>query len=595
MKHMAKHDLKNWVERLEQDDELLRVTKEVSPNQEIAEIADRMMKQSNGGKALLFENTGTDFPLLINAYGSEKRVNSVFDSRLPERVFPELFDILEKMQGSSSTRKKISALWGERKLLKIFPKHQKAKGRCQEIIKLEPNLADLPILRSWPFDPAPFVTLPMVFTEHPETGQRNIGMYRMQVFNQNTTGMHWHRHKGGAAHYTAWKGKGEKMPVAVVLGGDPLYTYLATAPLPEGIDELLMCGLIRRKAVKMVSCITQDIQVPEDADIVIEGYVDPDEALVDEGPFGDHTGFYSLTDKYPNFHVTAITHRRDAIYPATIVGVPPMEDLYLGLTTEKLFKPAIKMAIAPELLDFHLPGEGVAHNLVLLKVKDAFPGVVAKTMHALLGAGQMMFSKFLMALPEHFDLTNYKQVLNHIASHIHADAFTISSGPADELEHASPQLVFGGKCLLDLSTTKPVENLSPKREGNIMHFGNVTLFASQEAKRLEDINANCHVLIWVDYPELFDDISLLLWWILANTDPKRDIRREADLILWDARHVASERKNQREWPNPVVSSDEIIKHVDENWKSYDIGPFIKSPSLNVKSFVKNAGASLKKH
>lgn len=595
MKCMAKHDLTNWVERLEQEGELLRVTKQVSTNQEIAEIADRMMKQPNGGKALLFEKTGTDFPLLINAYGSEARINSVFEDRLPERVFPELFDILEKMQGSSSTRKKISTLWGERKLLKIFPKHKKSKGRCQEIIKLEPNLADLPILRSWPFDPAPFVTLPMVFTEHPETRQRNIGMYRMQVFNQNTTGMHWHRHKGGAAHYNVWKVKGKKMPVAVVLGGDPLYTYLATAPLPEGIDELLMCGLIRRKAVKMVSCITQDIQVPADADIVIEGYVDPDEALVDEGPFGDHTGFYSLTDKYPNFHVTAITHRQDAIYPATIVGVPPMEDLYLGLTTEKLFKPAIKMAIAPELLDFHLPGEGVAHNLVLLKVKDAFPGVVAKTMHALLGAGQMMFSKFLVALPEHFDLTNYKQVLNHIASHIHADAFTISSGPADELEHASPQLVFGGKCLLDLSTIKSVGNLNPKREGNIMQFGNVTLFASQEAKRLDDINTKSQVLIWVDYPELFDDISLLLWWILANTDPKRDIRREADLILWDARHVAPERKNQREWPNPVVSSDEIIKHVDENWESYGIGPFIKSPSLNVKSFVKNAGASLKKH
>jgi len=590
---MDKLSLQVWIREMEQHDELVRVQKAVSVNQEIAEIADRMMKQPQGGKAILFENTGTKFPVLINAYGSENRINSVFGNKSPDEIFPELFAVLESLQGKSSKRKKLLELWKQRKLLKIFPKLQKANGLCQETVNLNPNLNELPILHSWPNDPAPFVTLPMVFTRHPETRQRNIGMYRMQVFNENTTGMHWHRHKGGAAHFSAWKAKGEKMPVAVVLGGDPLYTYLATAPLPEGIDELLFCGLIRRKPVKLVKCKTQDIEVPADADIVIEGYVDPNEQLVDEGPFGDHTGFYSLTDKYPKFHVTAITYKKNAIYPATIVGIPPMEDVYFGMATERLFKPAIKMAIAPELIDFHLPAEGVAHNLVLLKVRNEWPGVVAKTMHALLGAGQMMFSKILIALPEHMELTDYRKVINHFANNIHPDAFTISAGPADELEHASPQLVFGGKCMIDLSENQNQDELQIRKIGNLLNYGRVSIMASDKAEMPENIHPECALLIWVDYVELFDNYNKLLWWILANTDPKRDIRREGNRIFWDARHIAEEKQKHREWPNPVVSSEEIIKYVDTQWEGYEIGPFIKSPSLKAKSFVKNYGASLK--
>jgi 4-hydroxy-3-polyprenylbenzoate decarboxylase len=242
---MKKFTLQTWIDELEQQGELLRIQKAVSVNQEIPEIADRMMKQPDGGKALLFENTNTKFPVLINAFGSEKRINSVFGTKAPDNVFPELFSVLETLQSKSSKGKKLREIWKQRKLLKIFPKLQQTSGACQQV-------SDLPILHSWPHDPAPFVTLPMVFTQHPETRQRNIGMYRMQVFNKNTTGMHWHRHKGGAAHFKAWQIKAEKMPVAVVLGGDPLYTYLATAPLPEGIDELLFCGLIRRKPDKLV-------------------------------------------------------------------------------------------------------------------------------------------------------------------------------------------------------------------------------------------------------------------------------------------------------------------------------------------------------
>ena len=488
---------------------------------------------------------------------------------------------------------KAGELWKERNLARIFPKKLKGKAACQACVMQVPDLSRLPVLRSWPFDPAPFLTLPLVFTRDPETNIRNIGMYRMQILDNKTTGMHWHRHKGGASHYKAWKEKGRKMPVAVVLGGDPLYTYLATAPLPENIDELMFYGLIRRKPVRLVKCLTQDIEVPADADIVIEGYVDPGEELVTEGPFGDHTGFYSLKDKYPKFHVTAITHRKDAVYPATIVGIPPMEDLYLGMTTEQLFKPAIKMAIAPELLDFHLPAEGVAHNLVLLKVRKDWPGAVEKTMHALLGAGQMMFSKFLIALPEYIDLTDYIAVLRHIVTTIHSDAFTLSTGPADELEHASPRLVFGGKCLLDLSESTDDSDPGFALNNGELRFGRVMIRATDSLPEAGSVKEEVHVLIHVDYPDLLKDSKKLLWWIFANTDPKRDIRRHGKLILWDARHIAENKQSRRQWPNPVVSSDKTIALVDNRWNEYGLGHFIPSPSLNAKCFVKNAGASVK--
>ncbi len=585
---MSKLSMQDWIHQLESKNELIRVKTKVSPNQEIAEIADRMMKQTSGGQALLFENTGMEFPVLINAYGSVSRIQSVFDGLAPSEVFPQIFNILEEIQTQTSNLKKLSVLWRERKLAGIFPKKTNRKAACQECRMGKPDLSKLPVLQSWPHDPNPFVTLPMVFTKHPETNIRNIGMYRMQVMDKQSTGMHWHRHKGGASHYKAWKAKGEKMPVAVVLGGDPLYTYMATAPLPENIDELLVCGLIRRKPVHLVKCLTQDIEVPADADIVIEGYIDTDEPLVKEGPFGDHTGFYSLEDNYPKFHVTAITHRKNAVYPATIVGIPPMEDLYLGFATEQLFKPAIKLAVAPELLDFHLPSEGVAHNLVLLKVKDAYPGVVLKTMYAMLGAGQMMFSKFLLALPEGMDLTDYKLVLKHVASNINAEAFTISSGPADELEHASPQLVFGGKCLLDLSKVQNSDNkeLVFERSDDEILYGNIIVRASSNLPSNENLPESCNVLIHVDYADLLKDVKMLLWWILANTDPKRDIRRNNRVILWDARHIAENKQKQRAWPNPVVSSDEIIALVDKRWNEYGLGNFLESPSKKSKRFVK---------
>jgi 4-hydroxy-3-polyprenylbenzoate decarboxylase len=590
---MSKKSMNAWIKELEYSGEIIHVKTKVSTDLEIAEISDRMMQAEKGGKAILFENNGTEFPLLINAFGSENRIKSIFGGKNPETIFPELFSLLDELQAAKSIKQKLTLFLKNKNLLSIFPKLKQKKGDCQAFIYKNPKLSMLPILKSWPFDAAPFITLPIVFTKHPETGIRNIGMYRLQVINEITTGMHWHRHKGGAAHYKAWKKhNNSKMPVAVILGGDPLYTYMATAPLPENIDELLVCGLIRNKKVDLVKCITQDIEVPADADIVIEGYIDTNEALITEGPFGDHTGFYSLEDQYPAFHITAITHRKDAVYPATIVGIPPKEDYYLGLTTERLFKPAIKLAIAPELIDFHLPAVGVAHNLVLLKVKNSWPGAVNKTIHALLGAGQMMFSKFLIALPENLELTDHNQVINHIATHITPESFTISSGPADELEHASPELVFGGKCVIDLSITKENTKAIASKNKNEICFGKIRIIANSSLPEL-NVSTENEFCIIVDYPELLNNIPSLIWWIFANTDPKRDIHRSGSRIVWDARHISIDKQNQRPWPNPVVSSDPIIELVDKRWQEYGLGDFISSPSLKYKSFVKNSGASVK--
>ncbi|MGM0624993.1 MAG: menaquinone biosynthesis decarboxylase [Bacteroidota bacterium] len=592
---LAGKGMSAFIDLLEQNHELLRVKSHVSPDQEIAEIADRVMKQPEGGKALLFENNGTKFPLLINAFGSDKRVERIFEPGSPDRVFPEIFGIAEKLQSGGGLLKMIRNLWPHRNYLKAFPKHSKKRGACQDIVNTTPSLSELPVLTSWPFDGGPFITLPMVFTRHPETGVRNIGMYRMQVFDDKTTGMHWHRHKGGAEHYRAWKQKGGKMPVAVVLGGDPLYTYMASAPLPENMDELLFCGLIRKQAVKLVQCISQDIEVPADADIVLEGYIDTEAPLRTEGPFGDHTGFYSLEDAYPVFHLTAITHRKNAVYPATIVGIPPMEDFYLGKTTEKLFKPAIKTAIAPELLDFHLPGEGVAHNLVLLKVNNKYPGVVSKTMHALLGAGQMMFSKVLLALPESMELTNYDAVLRHVAAGIHPDKVIVSSGPADELEHASPEPVFGGKLLLDLSAPVETDDIMTHFEKRVWRYGNILLRYRKpgESENADPVADGISCIVDVDFPLERDAVSLLLWWILANTDPKRDVQRRGDVLHVDARVKAGMTSATRPWPQPVVASDAVIEAIDSRWDTFGIGRFIPSPSKNIKRFVKSDAAAMK--
>ena len=332
---MAYKSLSHFVQKLEENQELLRITEFVSPKLEIAEIADRMVK--NGGKALLFENTGTEFPLLINAFASDRRICMALGVKKLEDIEDSLARLMDEFLGPKTRLiDKLKVLPSLMKVASWMPESVSRRGACQEVVMDKPDLTKLPVLTCWPADGGPFITLPGVHTKDPVTGIRNLGMYRMQVFSPDLTGMHWHLHKGSANHYHRYKELGQRMPVTVTLGGDPIYTYTATAPLPENLDEHLLAGFLRKKKVELVRCLTNELEVPFDVDFVIEGYVDPTEDLILEGPFGDHTGFYSLADYFPQFHVTCITHRKNAIFPATIVGIPPQEDGWIGKATERI-------------------------------------------------------------------------------------------------------------------------------------------------------------------------------------------------------------------------------------------------------------------
>lgn len=334
---MAWRDQQAFIEALEKQGELIRINTYVDPHLEIAEITDRISKSGGGGKALLFENTGTGFPVLMNAYGSEKRMCMALGVDSLDSIAKEIEDLFKLLASPKENMlDKLRLLPKLGQFASWMPKIIKGRGACQESIIMDPDLSKIPVLTCWPKDGGPFITLPVIHTKDLETNSRNVGMYRMQVFGPTLTGMHWHKHKVSAKHFSAYKKAGVKMPVAVSLGGDPVYAYSATAPLPENVDEYMLAGFLRKKKVELVRCITQpEIEVPADADIIIEGYVDPADDLIWEGPFGDHTGYYSLADWYPRFHVTAVTHRKNAVYPATIVGIPPQEDAWLGKATER--------------------------------------------------------------------------------------------------------------------------------------------------------------------------------------------------------------------------------------------------------------------
>lgn len=433
---MAWKSLQQFITALERENELVRVQEFVDPVLEITEVADRCIK--NNGPALLFENTGTDFPLLINALGSEKRMCMALGVDSLDSIGREIESLFRHIATpKNSVIEKIRILPKLGKIASWMPKTLKGRGACQEIIERDPDITKLPVMQCWPEDGGRFVTLPVIHTIDPETGARNVGMYRMQVFGPALTGMHWHRHKVSAGHFAQYKKLGRRMPVAVALGGDPVYTYAATAPLPPGVDEYLLAGFIRKKHVELVPCITQDICVPSDADIILEGYVDPAEPFVTEGPFGDHTGYYSLPDLYPVFHITCITRKRNAVYPSTIVGIPPEEDAWIGKATERIFITPIKMSIAPEIADMDMPIEGVFHNLTILSVRKEYPGQAQKVMNSIWGAGQMMFNKILVIVDSDTDIHNYEEVARRISEHADPGKdIYLGQGPMDVLDHS---------------------------------------------------------------------------------------------------------------------------------------------------------------
>jgi len=451
---MAYNSLADFVQVLAQQGELKRITYPVKAELEITEIADRVMKSN--GPALLFENVvDKKIPLLINAFGSMKRMALALSVNSVEEIAREIEKLI-RTRPPKSFKDKLSLLRELIRLAGIPPKTVK-DAACQETILREPDLGILPVLTCWPGDAGPFITLPMVFTKDPRAGTRNVGLYRMQVFDRRTTGMHWHLHKVGARHSLHQKEHAGKLELAACLGGDPAMIYAATAPLPDQIDEVLFTGFLRKKGLDLVKGITVDVEVPANSDIVIEGYVDPAEPLRREGPFGDHTGFYSLADDYPVFHVTCITHRKNPIYPTTIVGRPPMEDAYLGKTTERLFLPLVRVTL-PEIVDMHLPAHGIFHNLAIVSIKKEYPGHARKVMHALWGLGQMMFTKILLIVDHDVNVQDLSEVTLVVGNHIDPkrDAIFVE-GPVDVLDHAAPIMGFGSKMGIDATRKWPSE------------------------------------------------------------------------------------------------------------------------------------------
>jgi 4-hydroxy-3-polyprenylbenzoate decarboxylase len=625
---MSFSSLSEFVSALEKKDELIRVRQYVNPELEISEIADRFSKLTDGGKALLFENTGTDFPVLINSLGSEKRICMALGIQNLDDIAQDIASILELLAKPRPTwLKKIGILPFLSRYAGFMPIKTTKKPLCQEIIHLNPDLGILPILKTWPFDGGRFLTFPLVHTVDPETGTRNVGMYRMQVFDKNTTGMHWHRHKTGASHFEKYKKAGKLMPVAVALGGDPVLSYCATAPLPDQLDEYIFAGFLRKSPVRLTKAITQNIEVPAEADIIIEGYVDPTEEFRPEGPFGDHTGFYSLTDNYPVFHVTCITHRKNAIFPATVVGIPPMEDAWIAKATERIFLWPIKKTIIPELTEMNIPDFGVAHNLTIISIKKTFPGQAEKVMNALWGAGQMMFNKFMIVIDNKERIENYYEILQKFSELDFNQHLIFARGPMDVLDHSSQFMGLGSKMGIDLSMPYPEEIRSYERlaltetknsgksnetilgyENTALRYPGIKILILNVKKCEKDYlvndiklflatfaNDQPRIIVCLDDNVDITDYFITSWIVLNNIDPLRDISLlsycDDQILLLDATSkVIAVNHFSRPWPNVIVMDDATIESVDKNWEKLIPFKFIESPSLRFKKMVKNSGA-----
>ncbi|KPK75867.1 MAG: hypothetical protein AMJ79_09415 [Phycisphaerae bacterium SM23_30] len=457
---MTYKNLGEFIRELEQEGDLVRVSAEVDAELEITEIADRVMKSEGGGQALLFEKVkGSKLPVLINALGSKERMCRA----LGVGDFIEIAERIEELlkpQAPTGFIDKVRKIPELAQWVNYVPRKVK-KAACQEIVYQgdEVSLDRLPILKCWPMDGGRYITFGQVYTKDIETNKRNVGMYRVQQLDEKTCAMHWQIHHDGAGHCRGYEKAKAKMPVALVMGGDPVLSYAASAPVPSGMDEVVFAGFLRRKAVEIISCISIDMEVPAEAEIVIEGYADPYD-LVEEGPFGDHTGYYSMPQRYPRFTVTAITLRENAIYPATIVGLPPMEDYYMGLATERIFLPAVRMFL-PEVADYHLPVFGVFHNFCFVSIRKEYPYHARKVMHGIWGLGQLMFSKFIVVVDEDVDVQDADKVWFEVGANVDPRRdICMVDGPVDALDHAAPQLCAGSKMGIDATRKWPGEGIA---------------------------------------------------------------------------------------------------------------------------------------
>jgi len=440
-------DLTDFLADLDRRKLLARVAEPVSPDLEIAAVTDRACKSPGGGPALLFtQPTGYDIPVTTNIYGSTERMCLALGVKSLDDLGKEI-DALMTPQMPEGIMDALKMLPMVGRLRDLMPKTVK-DAPCHEVVQRDGTLDALPILKCWPDDGGRYITFPIVFTRDPETGTRNIGAYRMQVFDGRTTGMHWQRHKGAAQHYRVAERLGKRLDVAVALGAEPVLPYCATAPMPEGLDELLLAGFLARRRIEMVKCITSDLEVPASSHIVLEGYVEPGERRR-EGPFGDHTGLYSQPDDFPVFHLTCVTQRKRPTYLTTIVGVPPMEDYYLGLASERIFLPMIRKTL-PEIVDMHFPAEGIFHNLVIVSIDKRYPGHARKIMNAFWGLGQLMFSKTIVVVDKDVDVHDPSQVTWIVGTHMDPlRDVQMTKGPVDDLDDAAELPAYGGKMGID--------------------------------------------------------------------------------------------------------------------------------------------------
>ncbi|MBW1720812.1 MAG: menaquinone biosynthesis decarboxylase [Deltaproteobacteria bacterium] len=598
-------NLSGFLRTLRETGELKRVERPVSPYLEISRMTDRESKSPGGGKALFFARVeGSPYPVVTNLFGSERRICLALGVSRLEDLTERMRRLIE-LRPPRGLRDTLALLPRVLPVTRCFPRrHLTGTPPCQEVVYRgeEVDLTRLPILHHWPKDAGPFITLPMVFTRSLKSGRRNTGMYRLQIFDRRTTGMHWHVHKDGAHFFREYRRARKRMPVAVAIGADPATIYAATAPMPRNGDEMLLAGFIRQRPVTMAKCLTVDMEVPAEAEFVLEGYVDPEERRL-EGPFGDHTGYYSLPDEYPVFHVTALTHRKDPVYCSTLVGPPPMEDCYLGKATERLFLPFLQ-TLFPEMVDYWFPWEGAFHNGVVVSMEKEYPGHAQKLMYGLWGQGQLSFCKSILVMDEDVDLRNPEQILAKILHDFDITTdITFSRGILDVLDHASPTPIFGSKIGIDLTRRLPgepprhtpgesiekgsihgrrllegireaikgVTGCSPiapcNGDGGGSHPRNRVLALGVEkdpkrggryfAGKLFDLPVlkGFNIILLFDPDVSFEKDSLLLWKLFHNVDPERDIFIRGGRLVVDACSKGPQDGHGREWPDELVFPD----------------------------------------
>lgn len=592
-------NLQAFIADLERTGELVRVREAVSCELEITEIADRMVKA--GGPALLFERVeGRKFPVFIGGFGTAERTARAMGVRNLDELATRVGNLLQLNPGGGGLKAALTLLPKLGQLKGFFPRRVRG-GPVQEVVLRGDavDLFQLPILKCWPLDGGPYITLPLVITKDPETGELNLGMYRMQVLDQRSTAMHWQLHKVGRRHYEKAKRLGQRLEVAVALGGDPILTYAATAPVPPipGVNEFNLAGFLRGKPVELTRGVTVDLPVPAEAEFVLEGYVDPTEELVLEGPFGDHTGFYTLEDFYPRFHVTAITHRKNPVYPATIVGRPPMEDAYLIEASERLFLPAAQL-ILPEIRDYHMPPPGVAHNWVNVAIEKAYPGQAYKVANGLLGLGQMMFAKVLVVLDAGAPLKGPASLQAALQHALPGRDTLISRGPIDVLDHSSRAMGYGGKLILDGTRKLPEEGrglpfvpqahrqlpeLPGVRQAQLPGIWMATFEKARPhqaravAERLLNTpqSRGIRLLLLTD-ADTHLDFDEVMWAVLNNIDPERDAwvmeGVEGPVLVLDGTRKLPEEGFERPWPPKIAMDPEVVRRVDERWASLGLPP-----------------------